>query len=361
MRGFSINLRGRVKNLNLPKNQPLIPLFEAIVNSIHAINERKRLGEQFDGRILIRIVRDNQLTLEGVGELSQIKSFEIIDNGLGFNESNLTSFMESDSTYKAELGGKGVGRFSWLIAFEKAEVESVYSEDGIFVKREFIFSTDQSEINDTLNDCDAQKDNQTIVKLLNCIRPYSDNLPKRGITIAMRIIQHCLMYFISDDCPRIDLVDEEENYNLNSIFKEKIRTEANSTSITLGDETFELLHVKAEETTVNGNKLYLCAHNRLVETKDLDKYIIDLDREIYEKSGFWYIGVLRGKYLDDSVDMNRISFNIPDGGTLDSMVNMITMDQIMKAVVIEVNEFLKDYLRPITENKLKRITDYATR
>ena len=164
----------------------------------------------------------------------------------------------------------------------------------------------------------------------------------------MRIIQHCLMYFISDDCPRIDLVDEEENYNLNSIFKEKIRTESNSTSITLGDETFELLHVKAVETTVNGNKLYLCAHNRLVETKDLDKYIIDLDREIYEKSGFWYIGVLRGKYLDDSVDMNRISFNIPDGGTLDSMVNMITMDQIMKAVVIEVNEFLKDYLRPIT-------------
>ena len=32
MRPFSINIRGRVKNFNLPKNQPLVPLFEAIVN-----------------------------------------------------------------------------------------------------------------------------------------------------------------------------------------------------------------------------------------------------------------------------------------------------------------------------------------
>lgn len=41
MRPFSINIRGRVKNFNLPKNQPLVPLFEAIVNAIHAIDERK--------------------------------------------------------------------------------------------------------------------------------------------------------------------------------------------------------------------------------------------------------------------------------------------------------------------------------
>lgn len=41
MRQFSINLEGRVKNFSLPKNRPLIPLYEAVVNSIHAINERK--------------------------------------------------------------------------------------------------------------------------------------------------------------------------------------------------------------------------------------------------------------------------------------------------------------------------------
>ena len=39
---------------------------------------------------------------------------------------------------------------------------------------------------------------------------------------------------------------------------------------------------------------------------------------------------------------------------------MITMDQIMRAVVVEVNEFLKDYLQPIATGKIQRITDYVT-
>lgn len=360
MRSFSLNLRGRVKNFNLPKNQPLLPLFEAIVNSIHAIDERKKAGERFHGHIDIKLIRDGQLTLPGIGELPPVCSFEVIDNGIGFNEPNLTSFMESDTTYKADIGGKGVGRFSWLIAFEKAEIESIYLENERYVKREFVFSAEQSQINDTLSECDTQKDNRTVVRLVNCLDPYSRIIPKRGLTIATRIIQHCLVYFISDDCPQINLIDGSDKYDLNRIFREKIQTEENSVTMKIGNETFELLHVKSEETTINGNKLFLCAHNRLVETKELDKYITDLDREIYEKSGFWYIGVLRSKYLDDNVDMNRLSFNIPDGGPLESMINTITMDQIMKSVIVEVSEFLKDYLKPIADNKLKRIKEYVT-
>lgn len=51
MRSFSINIQGRVKNFNLPKNQPLVPLFEAIVNAIHAIGERKSTDPSFGGQI----------------------------------------------------------------------------------------------------------------------------------------------------------------------------------------------------------------------------------------------------------------------------------------------------------------------
>lgn len=214
MRPFSINIRGRVKNFNLPKNQPLVPLFEAIVNAIHAIGERKSTDPSFEGQIIIRILRDGQFVLDGTGELPQIQSFEIIDNGIGFNEANIASFMESDSTYKSQIGGKGVGRFSWLIAFEKAEIESVYSEEDEYVKRSFDFSISNSGINDTLTDCTGYNDNQTTVRLLNYIKPYADNVPKRSITIAMRIIQHCLVYFISDDCPQIILQDIDETHNL---------------------------------------------------------------------------------------------------------------------------------------------------
>lgn len=360
MRGFSISIQGRLKNFHLPKNQPLIPLFEAIVNSIHAINERHQLGETFVGKINIRIIREEQTTIAGYGELPSITSFEITDNGIGFNEPNLDSFMKSDSTYKAALGGKGVGRFSWLVAFQKAEIESIYREGTEYVRRAFEFSPEQSEINDLLEDCETQEDNRTTVKLLDCIAPYSNNIPKRAQTIAMRIIQHCLIYFISEDCPDIVLEDSDGSLNLNSIFKEKIRTEDNHVIIRIGDELFDLLHVKVEETTVNGNKLYLCANNRLVETKELEKYITDLDREIFDKCGFWYVGVLSSQYLDKAVNTARTAFDIPDGGPLDSMANMITMDQIMRGVVSEIEIFLQDYLTPISTNKMKRIQDYVT-
>ena len=69
MRGFSISLKGRLKNFNLPKNQPLIPLYEAIVNSIHAIEEREKAEDTFAPHITIRIIREGQYVMDGVGEL----------------------------------------------------------------------------------------------------------------------------------------------------------------------------------------------------------------------------------------------------------------------------------------------------
>ncbi len=43
---------GARKNFNLPKNQPLVPLFEAIVNSIHVIDERKTRVLSYNKNIL---------------------------------------------------------------------------------------------------------------------------------------------------------------------------------------------------------------------------------------------------------------------------------------------------------------------
>ena len=359
MRSLSVNLSGRVKNFNLPKNQPLLPLFEAVVNSIHAIEERRLSEPDFTGRITINISREQQTSIPGMIEITPIESFEIIDNGVGFNEANFESFMESDSTYKETYGGKGVGRFSWLKAFEKVEVESIYTDNGEYVQRRFDFFLKQKGFNDTLVDAPTATANRTAIRLIHCIPPYKENLPKKGETVAMRIIQHCLVYFVSSSCPQIDLVDFDQTYNLNQIFAEKIKTENNTAAIQIADERFEILHVKIEDTSVNGNKLFLCAHNRLVETKELEKYIADLDRTIYDKNGFWYIGVLKGSYLDNAVDMNRLSFTIPDNGTYESTGGIITMDEIMNVVVGEVEQFLKDYLSPIAKTKMDKITDYV--
>lgn len=87
MRSFGISIKGRTKNFTLPKSQPLIPLFEAIVNSFHSIEERKKADRSFtDGRILIEFERDGQMMLDGDGSISEINNMIVTDNGSGFDE-----------------------------------------------------------------------------------------------------------------------------------------------------------------------------------------------------------------------------------------------------------------------------------
>ncbi len=359
MRGFGVNIKGRVKNFPLPKNQPLIPLYEAIVNSFHAIEERRNKEPDFsNGEIIIILDREGQIGLPGE-DLPKISSISVIDNGIGFTEENFSSFMESDSTYKEAFGGKGVGRFSWLVVFDKAIVESIYKDEEGYVKRSFVFSTESQDLDDELIDIQVANDNQTVITLKNCLLPYQDALPKNLITIAMRILHHCLIYFMSDTCPRVIIKDDNECINLNELFNKKIKTDANKVTLKIADEQFELLHVKAEELSVNKNRLFLCAHNRLVETKDLDKYIADLDRSIYEKSGFWYIGVLSGKYLDDNVDMNRLSFRIPEGGNTNNILGILSMSTIVEETTNEIKHYLEEYLIPIAETKIQNIKKYV--
>jgi hypothetical protein len=46
---MKVNLAGRIKNIELPKAKPLLPLLEAVSNSIHAIEDSGRA----DGRIRV--------------------------------------------------------------------------------------------------------------------------------------------------------------------------------------------------------------------------------------------------------------------------------------------------------------------
>ena len=139
MAGFTIDLAGRVKNFNLPKKKPLIPLFEAIVNSIYAIEERQE-KENFDGYIKVEIIREPQavVQIDGIdSSINDIIGFNVTDNGIGLDENNMRSFLQSDSTYRAEKGGKGVGRFAWLKAFEQTEIESVFKYRCKLTNRHF--------------------------------------------------------------------------------------------------------------------------------------------------------------------------------------------------------------------------------
>ena len=93
--GWLSDNAGRIENISLAPNvkNAIYPLFEAVMNSIHAIEERFGPDGLAEGRIKITLHGDQQ------GEYT---GFTVADNGIGFTSDNLTSLRKFDSRKKAK-------------------------------------------------------------------------------------------------------------------------------------------------------------------------------------------------------------------------------------------------------------------
>lgn len=196
------NLPNRIQNLTLSRRKPLVPLYEAIMNSIHAISD----GETKSGTIDVTILRSTpqQPLLAEVVPVESVTGFIIKDNGIGFDSRNFQSFCTSDSPMKRKIGGKGVGRLTWLKAFHGAEVESRFRDNGSMMLRKFAFKpTDDGLENHTLNAIEPSK-LETTVRLTQYRKDFS--CPKRADTIGFNIIEHFLQFFTLDRLTKYPLL-----------------------------------------------------------------------------------------------------------------------------------------------------------
>ena len=151
MQEFTIDLAGRIKNFSLPKRNALLPLYEAVINSFQAIEDRQKISPDPAPVIIVTLKRDIVLNdgNESIVE-PRINGFRIFDNGIGFDENNFSSFLKSDSQYKSQRGGKGVGRFCWLKAFADVRIESNFQENGQWYRRAFDFNLENLTLNDAV-------------------------------------------------------------------------------------------------------------------------------------------------------------------------------------------------------------------
>lgn len=169
---MDLDLHGRVRNMPFPQTRPLLPLFEAVVNSIQAM----RSGVK--GSVTVEIERQESLIEEST-PTSPIVNFKVTDNGVGFTKANFESFRTSDSRAKANMGGKGVGRMLWIKAFQRVEVTSVYKEGGETRLRSFAFSLeDQCIVDHDDAVIPAGPDCKTTVYLKGLKPPYARGCPR---------------------------------------------------------------------------------------------------------------------------------------------------------------------------------------
>lgn len=357
------SLSGRLRNTSLPKSLALFPLFEAIVNSIHAIDERIEQNKSFtlaDSRIAIKIIRSGQTSTDN-SRKPDITGFQIIDNGIGFNEKNFTSFLTLDSEYKSAKGCKGIGRLLWLKAFSTVRVESIFYENESFKKRGFSFTRDGIK-NDFLDSSETDEIN-TIVSLNNILSDYLASIPKSADKIAERIIDHCFWYFLRDGgAPNIIIEDGEDCSNLNNIFEYSKSAELKSDSFSIRGNVFEITHIKLKEGSPYRNCALYGAANRLVLSENLESKIQGLYGELLDgDKPFSYVCFVASSYLTQNVSPERLSFNISESLDNSFLTEVeLSFEEIRNEVVKSVSKFLKDYLVDNLQRTEDRIIDYVS-
>jgi len=358
------HLPNRIRNQKLRRSGGLIPLFEAIANSIHAIDELQVSAE--DGRITVTIDRDkSQSDLSALGDATYapIIGFTITDNGIGFTSKNFESFEIIDSIKKQEIGGKGIGRLSWLSAFDRAAVSSTYRENGRYYHRSFEFEPSiEGVVQHVLAETERPSVLGTTVRLIAFKPEYADRVPRQPAAIGRRIIEHWLTYLSLGTCPRIDLVDSQTNeqIDLRALFKAEVLGASTTTSFEAKGEAFQITHVKINASSKLDHRLHFCAHKRTVRGHALEDLVPNLTKSLSteDERPFVYYGFVSGDFLDRHVSNDRTAF---DFDTEDSELgpSELTGKDLMAASAGEASGFLSPYTAPLAEQKSERVRRYV--
>jgi hypothetical protein len=345
---MKLNFQGRVNNIVLPYYRALLPVFEALVNSFHAIEDANRK----DGAIRVHVCRDaaqeRQPLLIGDGLSSRrILGFTIEDNGIGFNKDNYESFETSDSDHKRNRGAKGVGRFMWLKAFDSVQVKSVFRDNGHFQKRTFDFSLAADGISNPSVAISQTNDSQTIIELRSFVDKYEQSCPRTAETIGERIIEHCLCYFINPKCARVLLQDDDEKdvIVLNELYRKEIEAQTKRLVIRCHGIDLEINHVRVFAGEFSEHTIHLCANGRDVQHIALSRFIPYIPTKFKSPDGkpFVYKAYVSSSFLDERVNAERTAFNLARDGDIQSQhepTEKALIDSIAQTAEIELGPLL---------------------
>jgi len=363
---LTTSLAGRVRNTSLPKSHALLPLLEAVVNGLQAIDAR---GDEIGhGRVKVTIERSAQEAFDfessgpGRAPLRPIVGFIVEDNGVGFTPDNMSSFETLDTDFKASLGCRGVGRLLWLKAFDRVSVQSTYRvEDGTLVPRQFKFSI-VGEVEHT-DPPERFNETGTAVHLDGFKDAFQQHAPKTADAIAREVVEHCIWYFLRPGgAPDVTVVDDEV-ISLNRLMDEFVFSALPATTVEVRGQTFDMVNLSLRSSTRNPvPRLYWCAANRIVTEENLTGKIAGLHGRLKDPTSaeFTYACYLSSDYLDIHVRADRTAFDIAErapGSTLD---DSISLDDIRTSVLNEIEQLLSESLTAAREEGRARVSDFVS-
>ncbi|WP_288402270.1 hypothetical protein [uncultured Deinococcus sp.] len=352
---FAADVMGRVNNMTLSKSHALLPLFETIINSIQAIEDRKDIT----GNIQIQILRNplsQSLSSDSSRGNVNISGFIVTDNGIGFNQENLDSFLTADSTLKLNRGNKGVGRFLWLKAYSVVKLDSVFNYRGTLKKVSFDFTLQKPYIlNYTSRDYNGDRDIGTTVKLDVMRIEYAEELPKTAKAVGRKIVEHLLTYYVTNKAPEIIIIDDDGATDIKKIFVEEFESLSQENSLDIAGNILTVKYLKNRNVTDNKNTIHLCSNRRVVKSESLEKYIPDLKTKLGEEDNYVIQGYVQGVYLDTHSNQERSQFTFPESDE----DTPISVKKIMDIVSEDVKTAFASDLVVLKQQKQEKIKAFV--
>ena len=357
---FRASLSGQIRQTHLPKWKPLLPVFEAMMNAFQAIQERGQAGS-----IIVNLVAAESLQLDDVERIERVV---VIDDGIGFTDENMDSFNTAFSEYKYARGGKGVGRFLWLKAFDRVEIDSVFDAgpEGL-LRRNFVFdmSYDPDKVEPPITDGETAG---TSITLSGFREPYRSEVALDLEVIAQRMCEHFILLLMQPGCPSVELRSGSKRLSLNAFFDRGFTQSASRSTITVRDHDFTVHGFRLSQPRTFRHRLIYCADERAVLSENLEDHIPNLSGRLTDEAGasFVYLSVVTGSFLNAHVNQERTAFDIEDDADADAEAGQGTLlepelkrSEIRNACLEVVKADLASALADINTSKLDRIRNYV--
>lgn len=341
------NLKGRIENLAMSPSysNTLIPVLEAIMNSLHAVQDR--FGEDWAEKGSIQVTVHQ-------GQDGNPHSFSITDNGIGLDDENFESFRTYDSRLKIKKGGKGVGRLTWLKVFGEIKISSVFRDgrtDSLRTRTfDFVLDNENAIQNHGLSDHGETTDQGTSVELKMLKNGYRLLCPKKLETISHRIAAYFLLSLIGDDCPDISVTDGKESLELRDIIRRHTHNQTHDSFEVEGKGRFSINHLLLAKSLTDkgiGHTIYLAANDRIVTSHDVHNQT-GLDGPfMHREDQVTYVGIISSDFLDENVTQERNNFDISR--------------EDLKAIMHEAEGYAKAYLSKPIEDLIKTKAETISR
>ncbi|MBS4074758.1 ATP-binding protein [Ameyamaea chiangmaiensis] len=319
MKHKSIDLASEVKRATLPEGLHgfLFPLFEAVSNSLHSIEERWGDYVERDGRIEIEIS-------------SAERQIVIADNGVGFDEKNLGAFLTPLTGNKYERGGKGFGRFIAFRIFRDVFYSSRQIDAlGAVIGGSYAykpFANDDNLVEIAVDSgVAAHRFDRGLTALMRSpfdeSQDYFDLAGPRYMgasaenAIAAALLDHFLIEFIQKKVPQHTiLVIDGAPFNLYEHFYESLSMGGSRTEyLEIGQKSrrFDFSYFKVGEAQAKKHRLYFYANNRAAS--DLENISSGVNDKPFVEAGetgpqrYFYLVAVSSDFFVSSQSRDRIT------------------------------------------------------